>query len=104
MDKDVEEFLKENPPKFKLKPYSNAILQLLKQGYSQTQILKFLKEKKSVACSRKTLYSHIKYLRKNSSPEETEVPARAENTTNENVVKNKKSSREDLLKSIRGEK
>ena len=46
MDKDVEDFLKDNPPKFKLKPYSKAILELLKQGCSQTQILKFLKEKK----------------------------------------------------------
>lgn len=104
MDKDIEEFLKENPPKFKLKPYSNAILELLKQGCSQTQILKFLKEKKGVDCSRKTLYSHIKYLRKNSLNEEIEITARAEETTNENAVKNKKTSREELLKRMKGEK
>ena len=104
MDKDVEDFLKDNPPKFKLKPYSKAILELLKQGCSQTQILKFLKEKKGVACSRKTLYSHIKFLRKNSSLEEIEVPARAEETTNENEVKNKKTSREELLMRMKGKK
>lgn len=103
MNREIEDFLKENPPRYQLKEHSDDILYLLKKGCTQTQVLKFLKEKRNVECTRQTLSKQIKYLKKNSSREEIENIKKSENSlsTKENKNEsNKGLSKKEFLKKV----
>ena len=55
--------MQEHEPKFKLRKYEDEILFLLYEGYSQNEILLYLKEYYQVDVTRQTLSSHLKFLK-----------------------------------------
>lgn len=63
MSNKIEEFLKENPPKYPIREFEEDILILLQKGCTQVQILKYLKEQCDFECSRQTLSKHIQHMK-----------------------------------------
>ena len=62
---DLEEFMNEVPPKFKLRSFKKEITTLLFKGYSYSQILLFLEKKKDVKASVSTLKRQLVFWKKN---------------------------------------
>lgn len=63
MNHKIEDFLKENPPKYPIREFEEDILILLQKGCTQVQIIKYLKEKCNFDCTRQTLSKHIQHMK-----------------------------------------
>ncbi len=87
MNDKIKEFAKKHEPKFTLKKYTDEILYLIENGYSQDQVLLYLKESYDVSTTRQTLSSHLKYLKKTNKSVRTEKPVRTEKRVSENEPK-----------------
>ena len=64
MNKNIEDFMSINEPKFKLKKYTEEIDFLLKEGYTHEQILSYLLKYYDLKVTRQTLSTHIKHMKK----------------------------------------
>jgi hypothetical protein len=102
MNEQIEEFLKNNPPKYKLRKYSDEILYLIHEGCTQAKVLQYLKETYELDVTRQTLSSHISYLKKTSrdvpksKSENSSKPKKSENSSCE------KMSEEEFMRRIKG--
>lgn len=84
MNDKIKEFAKKHEPKFTLKKYTDEILYLIVNGYSQDQVLLYLKESYDVSTTRQTLSSHLKYLKKTKAVR-TEPQKKASESENKSV-------------------
>ncbi|MDD2639671.1 MAG: hypothetical protein PHS65_01635 [Arcobacteraceae bacterium] len=69
----IDEFIKNNPPKFKLRKYENDISMLLQEGYTQSEILRYLAEYQNVKVGRATLSRQIAHLKKTNKTRVSET-------------------------------
>ncbi len=64
MNANIEDFMAKVQPKYKLRKYSDDIQILIHEGYTQSDILDYLKEYYEVKVSRQTLSTHLTFLKK----------------------------------------
>lgn len=83
MTEKIRDFISKNPPKYKLKKFSDDIAFLLKEGYTQIEILRYLFEYHDLKVSRATLTRQIEHIKKTNSKTVRTV----ENTTVRTVQK-----------------
>jgi len=103
MNKNIEEFLSQNPPKFKLRKYEDEIMTLLYEGCTQNQVLQYLKEYYDLDVTRRTLSNHLSYLKKTAraAPKNKSENSPASKKS-ENSREKKKMSEEELMRRIKG--
>ena len=65
MSEKIKDFKQKHEPKYKLKKYDDEIQELLRDGYSQEQILFYLSEYQNVKVSLRTLTRQIAHIKKN---------------------------------------
>lgn len=97
MNKNIEEFLKTNPPKYKLREYEDEIFYLIKKGCTHEQVLKYLKEFYDVEVTRRTLSSQLKHMKKST----VRAVPKNKSESGEKSVK-QTLSREEFLEKMKG--
>lgn len=97
--------MKNEEPRFKLKIYKEDILQLIYNGYTYAQILKYLKIFKKVEVSESTLKRNIAHFKKEEKNKSTRVESqnKYENTLNKTNSNSKdRMSPEEFKKKLEG--
>lgn len=71
MNANIEDFKSKKQPKYKLRKYNSEIIYLIEEGYTQLDVLEYLKTYYKLDVSRPTLSKHLTYLK--SQKKETRV-------------------------------
>ncbi|MFA5427094.1 MAG: hypothetical protein WC279_02670 [Sulfurimonas sp.] len=85
MTNEAKDFTLKNPPKYKLKKFNDDITYLLKEGYTQAEILRYLEEYHNLKVSRATLTRQIAFIKKTKKEVKTEPQKKASESENKST-------------------
>jgi biopolymer transport protein ExbB/TolQ len=100
---DLEEFMSENEPKFKLRKFKAEITALIFEGYTYADILKFLEQKKNIKASTATLKRQLEFWQKEdakSSSNKKSESVKSFQTSESSSSKSNPKTRDDFKNAV----